>query len=142
MKKKKVRRCLHKDCTHFMLGAEQNNMTITVPVDSGILLTLPDNPSTGFLWELAENNASILMQMKDPEHTPIRTHTDKGELLVGGGGHVLWRFWAGQPGTSTLTLCHRRPWLPIEEDELAETFTCTINVTNTEVTPIVEAVHV
>lgn len=139
---KKMKKCKHTDCAHFMIGKEQNYATVTIPINSGILLTLDDNPSTGYMWEVCSYDSNIIMQMNQPEHLPIQAHSATGDLLVGGGGHILWRFWAQKEGQTTIKLLQRQPWVPPGTDPYETEFYCTINVTTKNIIPALESVHV
>ena len=72
-----------------------------------LVVTLESNPTTGYRWEQAETQESILEQIGEAEFMPSET----GEPpLVGAGGWEIFRFTAVSTGQMTLRLVYRRPW--------------------------------
>ncbi|MBA7665019.1 hypothetical protein ES703_73085 [subsurface metagenome] len=72
-----------------------------------LVVTLESNPTTGYRWEQAENQESILEQMGEAEFKPSET----GEPpLVGAGGWEIFRFKAISAGQITLQLVYHRSW--------------------------------
>ena len=72
-----------------------------------LVVTLESNPTTGYRWELVENQESILEQMGEAEFKPSET----GEPpLVGAGGWEIFRFKAISAGQMTLQLVYHRSW--------------------------------
>jgi inhibitor of cysteine peptidase len=72
-----------------------------------LVVTLESNPTTGYRWEQAENQESILEQMGEAEFKPSET----GEPpLVGAGGWEIFRFKAISAGQMTLQLVYHRSW--------------------------------
>jgi predicted secreted protein len=101
----------HTDCQHILLNETHHDTTVTVAANSGIVLILEDIPSTGYQWFIVNAASSILTLMNDGQHTPLEgSDPFGGELSVGGGGTMLWRFWANNIGVETLKLRYRRPW--------------------------------
>jgi inhibitor of cysteine peptidase len=80
-----------------------------VELDPGqiLVVTLESNPSTGYRWEVAENNEFILEQLGEAEFKP----SDTGDPpLVGAGGWEIFRFKPVGAGQMILKLVYRRPW--------------------------------
>ena len=78
-----------------------------VEIEEGqiLVVTLESNPTTGYSWELAENQETILEQMGEAEFEPSET----GEPpLVGVGGWEIFRFKAISAGHMTLQLIYHR----------------------------------
>ena len=72
-----------------------------------LVVTLESNPTTGYRWELAETQESILQQMGEAEFKQSET----GEPpLVGAGGWEIFRFKAISAGQTSLKLVYHRPW--------------------------------
>ncbi len=87
-----------------------------------LVVTLESNPSTGYRWELAENNDSILKQFGQVEFKS----SDTGEPpMVGAGGWEIFRFKAVSAGQMTLELVYHRYW---EEVEPLKTFSIQVVV--------------
>ncbi len=72
-----------------------------------LVVTLESNPTTGYGWEVAEIQESILEQMGEAEFKPSET----GEPpIVGAGGWEIFRFKAISAGQMTLQLVYLQPW--------------------------------
>jgi predicted secreted protein len=95
-----------------------------VEVELGKLLvvTLESNPSTGYKWELIENNDSILKQFGQTEYKPAETSEQQ---IVGAGGWEIFRFKAVSAGQMTLELVYHRSW---EDTEPLKTFSIQVTV--------------
>ncbi|MFC1634258.1 protease inhibitor I42 family protein [Planctomycetota bacterium] len=82
-----------------------------------LIVTLESNPSTGYRWEQAEDNASILEQLGEAE---FKSSSTSDPPLVGAGGWEIFRFKTMSAGQMTLKLVYHRPW---EDVEPLRTFT-------------------
>jgi predicted secreted protein len=87
-----------------------------------LVVTLESNPSTGYQWELVENNESILKQFGQAEFKPSETSEPP---MVGAGGWEIFRFKAVSAGQMTLELVYHRSW---EDAEPLKTFSIQITV--------------
>ena len=76
-----------------------------------LVVTLESNPSTGYRWEQAENNESILEQLGEAEFKPSETGDPP---TVGAGGWEIFRFKAISAGQITLELVYHRSWEDVE----------------------------
>jgi predicted secreted protein len=76
-----------------------------------LVVTLESNPSTGYRWELIENNESILKQFGQVEFKPSETSEPP---MVGAGGWEIFRFKAISAGQMTLELIYHRSWENVE----------------------------
>jgi inhibitor of cysteine peptidase len=114
----------------------------TYPITPGaeIQLRLPENPTTGFLWNLSVTTGiSVINDSYIPDDTTGR--------LVGSGGTHVWFLKAMQPGEQAISGTYRRPWEPaatgvtffsltlIVEDNSCSGNVCTIPVTTPAVPP-------
>jgi inhibitor of cysteine peptidase len=88
------------------LTPADDGKTIEVPVGAEVVIRLPDNPSTGYRWEIDTDKACVSV---------ARQHFEQQSDLVGGGGESSWVLRAIAPGVSPVKLMLRRPW----EDERA-----------------------
>ena len=79
-------------------------------------LILPGNPSTGYLWVVAE--VSPILTTNEPEFRPEST-------LVGAPGEYHFRFTGNEPGTVLLVAEYERPF---EEAEPLDTFEVEVTV--------------
>jgi inhibitor of cysteine peptidase len=79
--------------------------TYPVPLDAEIQLRLPENPTTGFSWNLSVTpGLSIVNDTYIPDDT-------SGKLVGSGGVHV-WFLKAIGPGDQDISGVYRRPWEP------------------------------
>ena len=98
---------------------EQNSDGVAVvPVTGRMIVTLESNATTGYQWQLASLDQTVL---ENTEQTYISPTTD----LVGAGGTERWVFVAQKAGETTLRMEYRRPWEP-PETEPARTFSVTV----------------
>jgi inhibitor of cysteine peptidase len=96
--------------------------TVTVSPGGTVAISLDENPTTGFRWELEPGNDATLELLSSEYIAPAPGST------VGGGGRRLWTFKAKKSGEVRLVLKRRREW---EKDESGgERFEVTIGVTN------------
>jgi inhibitor of cysteine peptidase len=87
----------------------------TVRLASGgtIEVVLAGNPTTGFTWEAADLNASVLRQVGEPDYV---SDSD----LPGSPGVFTFTFECVADEPTTLTLVYHRPW---EDAAPLQTFT-------------------
>lgn len=102
-----------------ILGEAANGKTFTVQKGAQIMIQLPGNPTTGYTWEPAISDPSVLHESSAPVYKPV------GGALGAGGTYTFW-YQATTSGQSELTLLYRRSW----ETDVAplKTFTVTIVV--------------
>ncbi|MGA2935365.1 MAG: protease inhibitor I42 family protein [Methanomicrobiales archaeon] len=82
-----------------------NGETYNVSPDAELQLRLPENPTTGFTWNLSVTpGISILNDTYIPDDT-------SGKLVGAGGTHV-WNLKAIGPGDQGISGVYRRPWEP------------------------------
>jgi inhibitor of cysteine peptidase len=91
------------DANGQTLTAENAGQTIEMNVGDTLSVELEGNPTTGFTWEVAEMDLSVLKQIGETE---FETDSD----LVGAGGVLTLRFEAIGSGQTTLKLVYHRPW--------------------------------
>ena len=102
------------------LDESANGSEVLTPVGTKIIVTLASNATTGYAWELAELDTSIL---ENTAHTYVPPDSD----LVGAGGSERWEFTARSAGTTPLRLEYRRSW-ESQEIEPADTFSVSVTV--------------
>lgn len=85
------------------LTREDNGKTIEAPLDATLLLSLPENPATGYTW-------AVDMQDRDAMQMLESTYQPGGDLTPGRGGQRVFRFGILQAGTVQLRLKHWRAW--------------------------------
>ena len=77
-----------------------------------VIITLPENPTTGYTWQTDGGLGDVLM-LKEDSYVP---DANPGGLLGGGGTH-RWHYVAKAPGDTAITFTYARPW----ESDAAET---------------------
>ena len=102
-----------------ILSAADNGSRVNVKVGEQIVITLEDNPSTGYTWEAKDLDTGMFTI--PGESTFISSNPGQ----VGSGGTLTLTFKAEKSGTGSLTLVYRRPW-EIGVDPIK---TFTVNVT-------------
>lgn len=71
--------------------------------DDVILVRLPENPTTGYQWEIDETNEAVL-ELEDSDFVPA------SNAGIGGGGERIFRLRAKGTGTSHVELKMQREW--------------------------------
>jgi inhibitor of cysteine peptidase len=88
----------------LVLEAEDDGSAVAIEVGERINVKLASNVSTGYAWELAELDETVL------ENTDQRYVAGFTLFPVeGAGGTEIWEFTAIAPGTTTLRLEYNRP---------------------------------
>lgn len=102
------------------LDGNANGKRVELARGQELVLSLEENPTTGFRWEVVQNAAAVMELLGEGQYAATPTGR------VGSGGTTTWRFKAAQTGSDTLRLVYRRSW---EKDQPpAETFSCTVHV--------------
>ncbi len=87
----------------LVFGEEAAGQQVALTVGQELVLRLEGNPSTGYDWELAELDTSVVVQQGEPRFSP-------GSNLPGASGIETWRFRAVGRGRTDLRLVYRRSW--------------------------------
>ena len=85
------------------LTEEDAGRTVELRVGDTMAVVLDGNPTTGFQWETAALDASVLKQLGEPGFEPATG-------LIGSGGKFTFRFEAVASGQTLLRLVYHRPW--------------------------------
>ncbi len=85
----------------FAFNETNNNETVTLPVGSEITISLDENPTTGYSWNVT--SSAGLEYVND---TYIAPETE----LVGAGGVHVWQYLAAEKGTAEFSAIYKRPW--------------------------------
>lgn len=87
----------------YAFGTEQNGENVTVPVESEALVSLAENPSTGYSWNAtASPGLTIAADRYEQNATP--------GTMVGVGGIRTWTLVPEHAGVFTFSAVYRRPW--------------------------------
>lgn len=87
-----------------VLNDANNQQTIIVKPKETLIVKLPANPSTGYMWQFTPPDDDVVKLLGNWKHTPSKKNTP------GAGGETTWRLAAGQAGETTLQFFYRRPW--------------------------------
>jgi len=104
-----------------VLDEDDNGRTITMDIGNTLIVRLPGNPTTGYLWECTQSlTEGILQPVGEVEFQSEPAPSG----MVGASGVFIFRFRIIASGTIPLQLVYHRPW----EEEAIETFSVTIVV--------------
>ncbi|MHC1597401.1 MAG: protease inhibitor I42 family protein [Methermicoccaceae archaeon] len=98
-----------------------NGTTVSVKLGETFSVSLPENPTTGYSWNMSTTGGIAL---KSDTYTPEQP-SGKTELVGAGGVHE-WVFQAVGKGTQKVMGIYKRPWENTTGTE--ETFELTLNV--------------
>lgn len=85
------------------LTERDNGKGVSVAVGETISLTLAGNPTTGYMWEMADIDRAVLAPGPGPAFAADSS-------LTGAGGTFTFRLSALKAGSSAVKLSYRRPW--------------------------------
>ena len=105
--------------TEVIIDESYNGRQIEVAYNSRVLLRLPENPSTGYRWEIKPLNDDTLKLQVDTYRAPTT-------IVMGAGGTRVFEFIAQSPGTFHLNLHLKKPW--DSEGEAIKIFEITLHV--------------
>lgn len=101
------------------LTVEDNGSALNVQSGDSFQIRLPEKPTTGYRWELADWDKSVARKTRDQFSPPTTTQP-------GAGGEHVWEFVADAPGKTILRLDNRRAW---ETGSPAQSFSLKVQVT-------------
>ncbi len=101
----------------FVFNETNNNETVTLPVGSAITISLDENPTTGYSWNVT--SSAGLEYVND---TYIAPETG----LVGAGGVHVWEYLAAEEGSAEFSAVYKRPWENVTGDETTFSMAFTI----------------
>jgi predicted secreted protein len=99
--------------------ADNNGQNVTVNAGNTFRVRLPENPTTGFAWNLSFSDGLTLLQDK---YEPA----DTSGMKVGVGGTHTWDLKAAKTGPQTISGVYRQPWEPASGGK--ENFSLNVNV--------------
>jgi len=103
------------------LVAKDSGGQVQMKVGQNLVISLKDNPSTGYRWETVELDESIL-----PLLTRDYKQRDAKPGMVGVGGTLTFGFKAIAAGQTSIKLIYARPLSG--EDDIADTFAVAVEV--------------
>ncbi|MFI6167995.1 protease inhibitor I42 family protein [Nocardia sp. NPDC051052] len=103
-------------------GEGDNGQERQVAVGQSLVVTLPSNPSTGYLWQITGLDANLLQAQGDPGFKP----DPDVPVAPGSGGGAVWTFVGKAAGITKLSMDYLRPWE--QGVEPAQTYSLTVKV--------------
>lgn len=98
-------------------GADADGTTVSLKKGEALRVSLPENPSTGYSWDLTLSDGLYLVSDR-------YVADDTGIRRVGAGGIHTWDIRATGIGSQQINAVYRRPW----EANVAPEKTFTLNV--------------
>ncbi|MDO9557150.1 MAG: protease inhibitor I42 family protein [Coriobacteriia bacterium] len=92
------------------VGESDDGGQVTIGVGQVLLVELPGNPTTGFMWSAAKT-PDFLTVLGEPDY---KADSD----LIGASGMIGLRFSAERTGTGTLELRYARPWESVQPQQV------------------------
>ena len=101
-----------------MLTVDQkdNNTQVVLIIGQELQILLPENPTTGFRWQMSPAGEPVLELLDDKFDSPASG--------VGTGGIRHWRFKATVKGSADIEMVYRRVW----EQDQSQTFRLAVRV--------------
>lgn len=96
--------------SHIVMTEAQNNATVQVKLGNYIIVQLPENPTTGYQWNLTTTSG---LQVTNTSYET----SDKTGKLMGAGGTRTWDITAVAKGEQKITAVYSRSWEPVTGNE-------------------------
>lgn len=109
------------------IGAGQNGGHVPLTLGRSLMVTLPGNPATGYVWELTQVDTNVLRRDGEVSYTPSAPQV--ASPSPDPGGTFTARFTAMRPGETWLKLIYRRPFEQSTGKNRPRTFAAHIVVT-------------
>ena len=104
--------------TAVVVTKDDNNRSIQVCCNQELIVRLPENRSTGFLWAV-ENPDQTALKLQSDAFTP------PAGGRIGAGGYRTLTYFALKPVEVKLNLKLRRPW---EQKSTADSFSISVRI--------------
>lgn len=85
------------------LDEADNGRTIAVASGQDVVVSLPGNPTTGYSWQVAVADSSVLQEARPVAYMPSGT-------LIGSGGTYTFQYRAAKSGRTDVTFTYSRSW--------------------------------
>ncbi|MDO9326379.1 MAG: protease inhibitor I42 family protein [Methanoregula sp.] len=95
---------------HLEATEEQNNATIAVMKGTTIIVRLPENPTTGYQWNLTTTPG---LNITSDTYVP----SDTTAKLMGAGGTRIWDISATGTGEQKINAVYKRSWMQTTGNE-------------------------
>ena len=104
---------------HLVVTEDQNGATVNVKTGAVITVRLPENPTTGYSWNLTTTPG---LQIVNDTYKPTYT----SGKMVGSGGTHIWDISAVTTGEQKITGVYMRSWEPVSGNETAFSMTVVV----------------
>jgi inhibitor of cysteine peptidase len=85
------------------LSEKDSGSTVELRMGETLEVVLRGNPTTGYQWEIASGDTSVVKQRGKPEYR-------SDSAGIGSSGNFTFTFEAAAPGQTTLRLVYHRPF--------------------------------
>ncbi|WP_292518536.1 protease inhibitor I42 family protein [Methanoculleus sp.] len=85
----------------YAFNETDDNTTVTLPVGSNITISLEENPTTGYEWNVTSSTGLQLVN---------ETHDAQETELVGAPGVHIWEYIAADEGDAEFSAVYMRSW--------------------------------
>jgi inhibitor of cysteine peptidase len=112
------------------LNQANNGNLIQLSQGEMIEIQLPENPTTGYRWEIEQPNSGAIPETASETASVLQFQTSRFVPIssgVGSGGNRILSFKAAQPGTVQLQLKLWQPWSG--EASVVERYCLTLEIT-------------
>ncbi len=106
-----------------ILTVSDNKKDVTLKVGDTLSVELASNPSTGYSWQVSQDDEKVLAPLGEPQFS-LGNKTP----VPGAGGTQTFQFKAAGKGKTTLTLIYVRPWEKSVTPTPNDTFTVNVTV--------------
>lgn len=111
------------DLKDVRVNKDSNGKEVALKIGQQLIIDIPGNPTTGYIWRAAKLESAVLESAGDPKYQ-TRPHAP---AMEGVGGTFTFTFRAKEAGQATINLGYIRPW---EKDvPPVQTFTLKATVT-------------
>ncbi|MCK9306606.1 MAG: protease inhibitor I42 family protein [Methanoculleus sp.] len=101
----------------YVFNETNNNETVTLPAGSEITISLEENPTTGYEWNVTSDEG---LQLVNETHDAPQTE------LMGAPGVHIWEYIAAEKGTGEFSAIYTRSWENVTGNETAFSMAFTI----------------
>ena len=92
--------------TEIKLTKNDNGKTVEAKAGDSVVIELPENPTTGYVWTLDVKEGQGVAHVSD---SPYAAASESG---IGGGGMRTFNVEIQSPGNATIDMKLRRQWEP------------------------------
>lgn len=121
----------YEESTHFTI--DDNGYTTSIMQDSYFVLELPENPTTGYEWDLNVSDGLEVL-FSDYYAAP------ESENMAGVGGTHRWYIYATKDGVQTVSAVYKQAGAPASDSDA--TYSLTLNVIHQEWFPTDPAIGI